>query len=545
MAGKTGVRMGGFRPFGKLTFSTCLLSLRHMGSSLLLTAGQILAILLFLVINASAQSQVYTQILFKFGSTSPVKAQGIALDFSTNSYVVGSFTTNTTINGTLLPNASGWPNILLVRSRPGPLVWSRAPVTDYIVANPKVGCDGRGNSFVSGNFFGTNLTFGAISITNYASDHSGDVFWVKYDAGGTARMLNQAGGMSEDTLADMLTDTNGNSFLTGTFQSAIFFAGLSNLTCQSVSGGDCFTIKYDSNGQVNWLKQGTFAHGTCLALDAQTNCYVGGFTTGSSVFDGQSPANAITTNFLAKYSDNGALVWIRGDVNIGKYLKADAGQNLYIAGTFGSSVQLGSITLSNSATRTIFVAKCDPNGNILWARPLPGLGNDDISGLSIDGRTNCWICGDFASAASPSNTVAIIAQFDSSGNLNAISQISPTNVSAASGIASITGGSKMTATFICGSYTTNFTFYGHSVTNFGNSDIFVSWVLASPLLAATFSSTNIICSWPAGDTNLVLESTVDFSSWSTVTNHVSSSNGQITVSNAISGNSKFFRLGLH
>lgn len=507
--------------------------------------GQILAILLFLEINVCAQSKVYTQILFKFGSTSPLKAQGIALDFSTNSYVVGSFSTNTTINGTILTNASGWPNILLVKSRPGPLVWSRAPVTDYIVSNARVGCDGQGNSYVSGNFFGTKLTFGAISITNCASDHSGDVFWVKYNAGGTAQLLNQVGGMAEDTLGDMLTDTNGNSFLTGTFRSATIFAGVSNLTCQSVSGGDCFTIKYDSSGHVNWLKQGSYANGTCLALDAQTNCYVGGFTTGSSLFDGQSPANATTTNFLAKYSDTGMLVWIRGDVNIGKFLKADAGQNLYIAGTFGNSIQLGSLTLSNSATRTIFVAKCDPNGNVLWARQLPGLGNDEVSGFAIDGRTNCWVCGDFASADSPSNTVAVIAQLDQSGNLNAISQISPTNVSTASGIASINGGSKISATFICGSYATNFTFNGHSVTNLGNLDIFVSWVLAPPSLSTAISSTNLVCSWPAGDTNFVLESTTDFSGWSTVTNKVSSSNGQNTVSNVMSGNSKFFRLGLH
>jgi hypothetical protein len=502
------------------------------------------AVLIFCRFKADAQSTVYSRVLYKVGGSASGPAQGIALDSNTNIYVLGTFASTTVINGTTLTNTTGWPDLFLVKFRFGPPVpqWSKAPATDYAVANARVGCDAKGNSFVAGNFGGTNITFGAVTITNYSSDHSNDIFLAQYDSSGNLKHLNLLGGAGEDALGDMTTDTNGNCYLTGVFLSPTFSAGNSNLIRQSSVGGDCFTAKYDVNGSLVWLEQGSNARGTCVAVDSATNCYVGGFASGTAVFDGLSPSNPTTTNLLAKYSSTGGLLWVRGDLTIGNFIKLDAAQNIYTTGTFSNSVHFGSLTLANNSASTIYVAKYDPNGNALWARQLPGLGKDVVTGLTIDSYTNCWVSGCYAGVDSLSNTVAVIAQLDRSGNLNAVSQISSTP-STAAGMASV-GGPKGPAIYACGSYATNFILLNHSLTNSGNTDIFYAWVLAPPGIAASTSGTNFVTSWPNTDTNLVLETSPDMSDWSAVTNRVATVNGQNIVSNRITGSAGFFRLRL-
>ena len=492
--------------------------------------------------NTNAQTTVYSLLLSKIGGTAPEPALGMALDSNTNYYILGQFSTNTTIKTTTLTNASGWPGVFLVKSIfAGLVLWSRAPVTDYVMSNAKVGCDSKGSNYIAGNFGGTNLTFGTATLTNYSTDHSDDVFLVKYDPNGNFKWLTQLGGTAEDSLGSMVTDTNGNCYLTGAFQSPTFAAGTSNLLRQSASGSDCFVAKYDGGGNLVWIQQGSYAHGTSLALDSATNCYVGGYVTGPAVFNGLSPSNAMTTNFLAKYSSSGTLLWVRGDLTLGQYIMLDKAQNFYTAGTFSNRVQFGPLTLGNNSASTIFVAKYDSNGNALWARQLPGLGNDGVTSLAMDGYTNCWIGGYYAAVNSPSNTIALVAQLDQSGNLNAVSQMSTSQVSQVSAM-SVMINSKGSSVFPCGSYATNFTFGSHSITNSGNMDIFVAWVRAVPPLTATTSGTNLVCYWPTTDTNLTLQASADLSNWSAVSNFVSTVNGQNVVSNAMTGTARFFRL---
>ena len=506
----------------------------------------VVVFLCFCGLRSDAQSAVYTRILHDLGGSAPGLAQGIALDANTNTCVLGIFTSTTVINGTTMTNVTGWPDIFLVKSRFGgvnPVIWSKTPSTDYTVSNARVGCDFKGDNFVAGNFGGTNIMFGSSTLTNYAVDHSDDIFVVEYDSGGTLKHLNQLGGLGVDSLGDMTTDTNGNCYLTGVFLSSTFSAGNSNLTRQSVGGGDCFTAKYDVNGNLLWLEQGSNARGTCIAVDSATNCYVGGFASGTPVFDGLNPSNPTTTNFLAKYSSTGGLLWVRGDLTIGNYIRLDAAQNIYTAGIFSNTIGFGALTLANSAASTIYVAKYDRNGNALWARQLPGFGNDVVTGLTVDSYTNCWVSGYDASANSPSNTVAVIAQLSSSGNLNAISQIGSTP-STAAGMASFAG-PKGPVVYACGSYATNFSFSNHSLTNAGNMDVFYAWVLTPPGIVASTSGTNIVCSWPNNDTNLVLETSSDMSNWSAVTNRIATANGQNTISNSMTGGAGYFRLRLH
>jgi len=513
----------------------------------------IVSFCLFSRFTASAQGTVYAYQLYRTTGTSPASALGVALDPGTNGYVLGEFASATTINGTTLNNASGWPDFLLMKFKYGSTnapQWVKAPVTDYAVSNVLLGIDTSANCYVAGGFGGTNLTFGTTSITNYGNpgDHSEDIFLAKYNTSGTFTFVTQAGGIGEDTLGALATDTSGNCYLTGMFDSPTFTAGSSNLVRQSASGGDCFVMKFNSSGSLTWMNQGSYAAGTCLTFDSANNCYVGGALLGPAVFTGLNPSNQITTNFLAKYTSTGTLLWVRGDVTMGNCLDADKAQNLYTAGTFSNIAQFGSITLTNYSASTMFLAKYDTNGNALWAVQLPGFGNDRITGLTIDARTNCWISGCFASTNSPTNTIVVVARYNLNGLLTGISQVSPAQFSTAGGIAANLGMVPPLAganIWMAGSYATNFMIGSKAaLTNAGNLDIFAAWLFVSPQLTTATTGTNVVTSWPAADgTGFELQTNSDLSStnWNSVSGG-STVNGQVMVTNVITPGVHFYRL---
>src|SRR5260221_7222004 len=110
-------------------------------------ACQILAIVFAFFIcrsSADAQSSIYAYQVYKTAGTSPETAMGIVSDGGTNNYVLGGFSSATTINGTTLNNASGWPNIFLLKFKFGATNaphWVKALITVYTVFNVGIGTD--------------------------------------------------------------------------------------------------------------------------------------------------------------------------------------------------------------------------------------------------------------------------------------------------------------------------------------------------------------------------------------------------------------------
>jgi hypothetical protein len=510
----------------------------------------------FLIVRPQIHAQtIYAYEMYSESGTSPALALDNCLDLSTNSYVLAQFTAPTRINGTLIPNNSGCTNILLMQflfSTATYPRWVVAPVTDYTVSHARVGCPTFGGyTYVAGSFSGTNLTFGATTITNLATvaDHSADIFLAAFDFNGNLAFLKQAGGSADDLLGSMVTDSSGNCYVTGTFKSPTFSADAFSLVRQSTSGGDCFTIKYDSGGNVLWIKQGSYANGCCLTVDSAGNCYVGGTISGPATFDGVSPSNPTTTNFtttnfLAKYNSSGTLLWVRGDLIVGNYLTVDSSQNIYTTGTFSNVLNFSAISLTNQAASTIFVAEYDSNGNVLWANQLPGLGDDSATGLVVDNQAHCWVSGYFAAAASPTNTVAAIANYDQNGNLFALSHVNPAYASMVGNVTT-GGGGPGANVFIAGSYSTNFNLGNQNIlNNHGNLDVFSARLLILPEVTMTRTGTNFVTSWPAFiSTGFTLQTSPNISAgnWSSLGSGTTV-NGQNVITNTITSGAHFYRL---
>jgi hypothetical protein len=110
-----------------------------------------------------------------------------------------------------------------------------------------------------------------------------------------------------------------------------------------------------------------------LVFDAQGNAYVAGFFKGSAQF-GNSRLQTVNNSqgaFLAKFSYNGDLVWVKQpekQENATAYHVAlDNDQNILVAGTFNNELAFGNNRLKTTGNADIFIAKFNPGGSLVWA----------------------------------------------------------------------------------------------------------------------------------------------------------------------------------
>jgi uncharacterized delta-60 repeat protein len=236
----------------------------------------------------------------------------------------------------------------------------------------------------SGNVYATGTSFGAGTAEDYATikyGPAGNLIWVRrYD--GPVKNADQA--------AALVLDPAGNLYVTG-----------------SSWGGnswDMATLKYDSNGNLVWLrrynggKDADMASG--LALDPGSNIYVTGRT---STWGGNSYYKFLTV----KYDSNGNLIWTKtyqgysSNHSFASALKVDRSGNILVTGpSWGIGTSYDFATL-----------KYDPNGNQPWANRYngPSSGGDFPAALTVDSGGNLYVAGSrYVRLGQPSYDIATI-----------------------------------------------------------------------------------------------------------------------------------------
>lgn len=130
-----------------------------------------------------------------------------------------------------------------------------------------------------------------------------------------------------------------------------------------------------------------------LALDAQKNILVTGRFSGPAKFGTVSLTSTGTTNaFIAKYNSSLELLWVKQLATADGYgIATDNGGNAYVTGSFFGSVIMGSTTI-NAPGLGVYLAKIDPEGEILWAKGYGGI----LSGsVAVDNAGFAYIGGGF------------------------------------------------------------------------------------------------------------------------------------------------------
>jgi hypothetical protein len=187
-----------------------------------------------------------------------------------------------------------------------------------------------------------------------------------------------------------------------------------------------------------WAKvEGKYAYdyGYGIANDMNGNVYIAGKYEQDAVFSGTTLPNQGNHDiYLAQYSSNGTLNWIRtgGGFN-GDYAHAvtcNKTSNVYIAGEVedgnATIVFPGStITLNPEGNNDVFIAAYDLNGNLEWAKTDGYIYNEKALGITQDNSGNLFICGYFVDTtrfggggliASKGVEDMFVAKYDAQGN---------------------------------------------------------------------------------------------------------------------------------
>ena len=150
-----------------------------------------------------------------------------------------------------------------------------------------------------------------------------------------------------------------------------------------------------------------------VSFDSQGNTIVAGFS-----YSGSAPLSG-TVPFLVKFDSAGNVLWsiaFEPSPSMGSYvgfpgisggLAIDYDNNIIVAGSVFLPLK----------DYDAFVAKFDPNGNILWYKTFGGSKREHAYGVALDNLGNIYVTGGTNSFSASGTYDIFVARFDPNGNL--------------------------------------------------------------------------------------------------------------------------------
>jgi hypothetical protein len=365
-----------------------------------------------------------------------------AVNTSGNLYIVGTFLGATlsvfdkndqTTGVSITPAFGGSGCFLAIYDTNGTPQWAACVGgPGGITQGLGIAIDSFGSLYATGNYTASPVTFYnsngspfATTITNLGSN---DCFIVKYSSNGNVQWGARIGGAGIDAGNSISTDTSGNVYVTGRFQSTTLTFYNSDgssfaTTLTNLGSNDCFIGKYDTNGNVQWvaLIAGTIADiGNCITTDKTGSVYVtGSYTSNPLSFYNKNNGSAFSSTlanlgstdcFIGKYDTNGNVQWVArvgGSGNdIGNGITTDATGNVYVTGSYTSSPvsfynknngPAFATTLTTLGSTDCFIVKYDTNGNVQSCNRIAGTSSDVGYSVTTDTSGGLYVTGTYQS----------------------------------------------------------------------------------------------------------------------------------------------------
>jgi PKD repeat protein len=360
----------------------------------------ILATLLFL--NSAVHAQ-YPKFVWasRAGGTYLDSGYGVVTDNSGNTFVVGYFSRSADFGSITLSSAGDEDIFIAKYDGSGNVVWAKKAGGTGRDNGLGIAIDESDNLVITGSFQKTAF-FENISLIS-AGDC--DVFIAKYNSSGGLIWVKQAGGIVEETAHSVATDIAGNIFITGQFEGKINFG---NISLTGVGKQDIFITMYDASGNVIWAKQAGGADndgGEGIAVDGSGSSVITGYFEGTANFDTKTLiGEGWDSMFIAKYDNSGKLLWAKKAISecsvIAEDIAIDRSGNCLVTGWFAGTAIFDSATLPGSSDyREIFIAKYNASGNLVWAKSDGGERDDKGNGIAADNAGNIFVTGWFSKTA--------------------------------------------------------------------------------------------------------------------------------------------------
>ncbi|MFA4851901.1 MAG: SBBP repeat-containing protein [Bacteroidales bacterium] len=448
------------------------------------------------------------------GSNYDDDGHSIITDIYGNIYITGDFENSITFGSTTL-TSSGGGGIFIAKYDPsGSVLWAKSAVGNGGNYSPIIIADTLGNIYLTGYFDTEFISFGNTTLNNSNNDGgTTDIFIAKYNSSGNIQWAQRAGGLGNDWSNSLISDKNGNIYITGAFNSdTITFGSITLANATTLGYPDIFITKYDSNGNVIWAQRagGNDYDGSySIISDANDNIYITGAFYSPSISFGSTILTQTGGGdiYIAKYNSVGNVLWAKSIYGTGNdvsnNISIDTQGNLYFSGYFKNSViTFGDTTLSNiGGSLNIFIAKCDSSGNVLWARNIQG--HDwDIGKSCTDKNDNAYLAGFFFNdtitfdnntfLTNAGGSDIFIAKYDSNGNVIWAKSVGGVNIDGVSSITSDMNGNI----FVTGAFFSDFiTFGGTTLSNVGGADVFLA-KLGSSIGICEIRSENSVVVFP-------------------------------------------------
>jgi hypothetical protein len=297
------------------------------------------------------------------------EAFGICSDHSGNVFITGSYWgsakfDNITLSGLYGTGAIDGFDIFVAKyDSSGKALWANRMVERGWDRGSDVAVDPAGNCYVTGGFQTALLfgVFGGPSLTATGDSGDEDVFLVKYDSEGSFVWKTSAGGPGLDQARALTLDAENNIYLTGVFNDTAAF----DSTHLAFSHGftDAFLAKYDAEGHLLWVRGagGEAEDGANdVITDKMGNVYICGYFSGPVYFNELPVIGG--GQFIAKYNSSGEVLWVKqvAEVtNLAKSLALLPGGDLVLTGVFENTMTLGSTVLNGQGQSDVFVTKLD------------------------------------------------------------------------------------------------------------------------------------------------------------------------------------------
>jgi hypothetical protein len=263
--------------------------------------------------------------------------------------------------------------------------------------------DSAGDVFVHGVTYGTaDLGLGSVAGAGLADTFVGRYPW----RGGPPAWLQRIATAEEDKFLAVVPGPGDSIFVSGYFVGSVTLgdqvltsAGSRDILLYRLAGADGQVLMARSWGGLG-LDEGNVIvwTGSHLILSGRFEQSLAFGTEATDVLTSEGNRDV----YVAKLEPDGTQVWavrFGGSGYEDGTAHVDPAGNIYVYGAFENQIAFGAVNLTSAGGQDIFLAKLDPDGNVLWARSWGGPVNDSPVGLAFDAEGTIvitgWISGDF------------------------------------------------------------------------------------------------------------------------------------------------------
>ncbi len=344
-----------------------------------------------------------------FGSSNTEAGSAIATDNFGNVITAGSFIGTVDFNpggnSTLLTSTNGVEDIFICKHDSlGNLVWAKKMGGTGEENCNSIFIDANGNILATGRYKLTADFDPGLGTFNLTSNGGYDVFILKLDMNGNFIWAKSLGSSNNSNIADIakdiIADTNGNIYVTGSFSNIVDFdpgIGVFNLTA---SNTDAFILKLNPNGDFLWAKQKDVLQSTddawSLTLDGNSDLIIGH----------QSTAQTGISSYIIekRNSSNGNIIFALDGQGTGavspRSVLVDNLDNILVIGAFSGTTDFNpsaaaTYNLTSAGQNDVYIQKLTTTGAFIWAKSIGGILADDIQSATLDEQGNILIGGSF------------------------------------------------------------------------------------------------------------------------------------------------------